>query len=141
MIKIVKFEIKHLELINVQESQKDIKLSEVQISYMRASDFGFTALDDDTVLACAGIIELWPGRGHAWAVLSGNIGNKFIRVHRAVKRSLDLSGYRRIEMDVDSAFSEAVKWAEMLGFYCETPSGMVGYTDDDRLFMKFVRVK
>lgn len=141
-IDIVPFKVEHARQIHLQSKQAEV-VDSLQLGdtvYMEASGYAFTALEGDTVLACAGIIKLWEGRGHAWALLSGDLGSKFLRVHRAVKRAIELSGYRRIEMDVDASHAEALKWATMLGFYNETPNGMRGYVADGRLLYKFVRV-
>lgn len=140
---IVPFNAAHLTAIKLQQAQSHAlsTLGDAESVYLEASDYAFTALDGDVVVACAGIIRLWEGRGHAWALMSGSIGARFVGVHRAVKRAIQISGYRRIEMDVDASHEEAIKWAHMLGFYNETPDGMRGYTADGRLFYKFARVQ
>lgn len=142
-VKIVPFAIEHLQAIQLQPYQRDAldRMSDPERAYMAASDYAFTALDGDEVLGCAGIFRMWEGRGHAWALLSANIGSRFVRVHRAVKRAIEISGYRRVEMVVDTAHAEALRWAEMLGFVCETPEGMRGYYTDGRLYTLFARVR
>lgn len=140
---IVPFSSAHLSAIKLQQAQStalDI-VGDAESVYLEASNYAFTALDGDEVVACAGIIRLWEGRGHAWALMSGSIGARFVCVHRAVKRAIKMSGYRRIEMDVDASHKEAIKWAHMLGFYNETPDGMRGYVADGRLIYKFVRLE
>ena len=140
---IVPFSVEHLAAIKLQSAQSDVlsTLGDAESVYLEASTYAFTALDGDEVVGCAGIMKLWEGRGHAWALLSGNIGARFVGVHRAVKRAIQVSGYRRIEMDVDASHEEAIKWAHMLGFYNETPDGMRGYVADGRLIYKFVRLE
>lgn len=115
-------------------------MTSAETAYMASSEFAFSAVENGAVLACAGIVQLWPGRGHAWSLLGGDLKKHFVAIHRTVSRALVLSDYRRIEMDVDSASPAAIRWAEMLGFYCETPGGMVNYLGD-KLYMKYVRVK
>lgn len=139
---IVPFKVEHLQAIKLQAAQSDAitGLGDAESIYLECSEFAFSALEGDRVIACAGIIKLWEGRGHAWALLSGDIGNRFVAIHRAVKRAIDVSGYRRVEMDVDGDHKEAIKWAHMLGFYNETPDGMKGYVADGRLIYKFVRL-
>lgn len=141
-MKVIPFKAEHLGLIKPQEKQSGIlnQVTPAHGLFIETCEVAFTAVDGDEIIACAGIIPLWPGRGHAWAVMSNNIGNRFIRVHRAVKRAIELSSFRRIEMCVDSEFLEAVEWAHMLGFVDETPNGMPGYTDDGRLYHQFARV-
>lgn len=141
-MRVVPFEIEHLHRLKLQPNQHDalLRMSDMEEAYLAASEFAFTGLDGEEVVACAGIVKMWEGRGHAWALLSGNIGNRFVRVHRAVKRAVEVSGYHRVEMVVDSDFPAAIKWAEKLGFRCETPDGMPGYYNDGRLYKLFARI-
>lgn len=140
---IVPFHPGHLARLNLQPKQGGALkgLSGEQSEMMANCEIAWTAIDGEEVIACAGIMHLWEGRGHAWALLSGNIGRRMVLVHRAVKRAIEMSGYRRIEMDVDGDFPEAKNWARLLGFVDETPNGMPGYSPDGRLYHKFVRVK
>jgi hypothetical protein len=139
---IVPFHPDHLTRLKLQPKQGGALsgLTTDQSEMMAGCDIAWTALDGDEVVACAGIMHLWEGRGHAWALLSGNIGRRMVQMHRAVKRAIELSGYRRIEMDVDAEFAEAKHWARLLGFIDETPHGMPGYSPDGRLYHKFARV-
>lgn len=140
---IVPFQVEHLKRINLQSSQMDafVRLGDAEEAYLNASQYAFTALDGDEVVACAGIVDIWQGRGQAWALMSDSIGVRFVKVHRAVKRALDLYEHRRVEMIVDADFAEGLKWAELLGFKCETPDGMPGYYNDGRLYKLFARVR
>lgn len=137
------FELAHLDNIKLQPHQRDAltRLDDAGRAYLAVADQAFTMLDGDEVIGCAGIAEMWQGRAHAWALLSDNIGHRFVRAHRAVIRFLRVSGYRRIEMVVDSDHPAALRWAEMLGFRCETPDGMPGYYTDGRLYKLFARVE
>ena len=94
------------------------------------SGSAFTALDGDEVLACSGVVEIYEGRGLAWAYISETVGNRMLYVTRKVRDYLDLTTCRRVEMDVDCDFEQAHRWAKMLGFELEatcrkafTPSG------------------
>jgi hypothetical protein len=110
----------HLRVMVIQQKQQGLEhllTSEVCASLENGSSYA--ALDGDEVLACAGIIEVSPGRAVAWAYLSQNVGARMRGVTRAVKRFLDISTYRRIEMDVDCNFPQAHRWAKMLGFEME----------------------
>lgn len=135
------FKLEHLKKIKLQKAQGGILENiEPYAAFVEQSDFGFTAMDGDEVVACAGIIKMWEGRGHAWALMSDSIGHRFVQLHRAVKRGLAMTNFKRIEMVVDADFAEGLKWAHMLGFKCETPEGMPGYATDGRLYKLFARV-
>jgi hypothetical protein len=139
---IVPFHPDHLAALKIQTKQSGALdgLTSDQADMMAGCDIAWSAIDGEEVVACAGIMHMWEGRGHAWALLSGNIGRRMVIVHRAVMRAIKISGYRRIEMDVDGDFQEAKDWARLLGFVDETPNGMPGYSPDGRLYHKFARV-
>ena len=98
------------------------------------------ALVDGVPIAAAGVLELWPGRGHAWALLSVHAGPHLGAITRAIRRQLEALPLRRIEMAVDAQFPEAVRWAYMLGFECETPEPMRNYLPNGGACYLFARV-
>jgi len=76
----------------------------------------FSALEGDEILACSGIVKQWDNRAIAWALISGNAGNQFVRIHKAVKRFLDSTEFNRVEAYVDANFDAGHRWIQMLGF-------------------------
>lgn len=108
--------------------------------YLGESGPAFSAFRDDTVVACGGLIPLWQGRSHAWAVLSDNIRHDFIRIHRAAERLFRMSGVRRIEATVQCDFQKGHDWLLMLGFTCEAKC-MRGYLPDGGDAALYARVQ
>lgn len=101
----------------------------------------FSAIGDDGApIACAGVIEVGPGRAMAWSYLGAVVGREFLLVHRAVNRFLDLAPYRRIEATTDAEFEEGHRWLKLLGFECEAPR-MKAYTIDGRDAALYARVR
>lgn len=143
-MKIVPFCAEHLRKLQVQDAQLR------SVSWMPADQAetiqnlpavkAFTALDGEEVLACAGVLELWEGRATAWAFLSKNVGRRFATIHRAVKRYLDMTDYRRIEAEVEFEFKEGHRWMALLGFKRETER-MVAYFPDGSDASMYVKVK
>jgi len=79
----------------------------------------FTAMVDDQPIACAGVILLWPGVGHAWVVV-GDIKGYGLWITRTVKhmlrdiiRGCDL---HRVEAIVLADAKEHHKWVKLFGF-------------------------
>jgi hypothetical protein len=104
----------------VQQRQQGLEhLLTDDVYSLLASSHAYTALDGDEILACAGVIEVAPGRAAAWAYISQDVGRRMRGVTRAVKGFLQMSQFRRIEMDVDCEFPQAHRWARMLGFEME----------------------
>lgn len=129
---IVTFHRGHLKNMVIQQRQRGMeKLLTDDICDVLESAESFSAFDGDEVLACAGVIEVAPGRAQAWAYVSDNVGNRMVGVTKAVRRFLSLKKYRRVEMDVDCDFQQAHRWAIVLGFEMECPRRK-SFTPDGR---------
>ena len=84
----------------------------------------FTARLDGQILACAGLMVLWPGVASAWALISplGAKGHG-LALHWGVKRELEalirLRCLWRVEADVEASNRLAIRWIRLLGFHEE----------------------
>ena len=77
----------------------------------------------------------------AWAYISNAAAKeRFLSVHRAVSRFLDMCYLQRIEMTVDCEFEEGHRWARMLGFNMEAER-MVAYRPDGGDCSLYARVR
>lgn len=78
----------------------------------------YTGLADDEVIVCAGIVQLWPGHGEAWAIFNGEAERHKIFIHRNVKRMLErlMCHFDRVETAVRADFREGMNWVRHLGF-------------------------
>ena len=99
------------------------------------SGSAYAFVDNGEAWACAGVCELEPHRGSAWAWIRDDIGVqkvRFLQFHRAVIAVLDDCGYQRVELVTYDGHREAERWAEMLGFRWEGcmskyfPNGTMG---------------
>lgn len=80
----------------------------------------YTGMVDGEVIACAGVVQQWPGRHTCWALLGPSAPQHIRWITREVRKVLDaVSG--RIELTVRCDFPAGQKWAELLGFHIETP--------------------
>lgn len=84
---------------------------------------GITLMDDDQVVACGGVVLLWPGVGEAWMRTSPLIERYPLAVLRGTRNFLNAAfrvlGLRRLQCTVRDGYTPAVKWAERLGFSSE----------------------
>lgn len=144
MIQIVAFKAAHLQWLELQAAQAylsaDLAKPEHGILVERAGQ-GFTAMDGDTVIACAGVAEVWNGRAVAWAFISKDAGRHMMSIHRAVAGFLSASRFRRIEAWVDEGFEPGMRWMALLGFTQETALPMQGFRPDGGACFLFSRVK
>lgn len=91
----------------------------------------FAYLEGGVVKAVFGMETFWSGRGIVWALI-GNVSN-WVKFHKSVKKLLESLACKldiiRLEMTTEVGFDESERWAEMLGFRCEslmTSFGMDG---------------
>jgi len=80
----------------------------------------WTAFDGDRILGCAGLLPIWPGLSHCWALLADDIGAGMIGVTRCAHRMLRMHT-GRIEAYVEAEFEAGHRWARILGFERDTP--------------------
>lgn len=88
------------------------------------NDRSFTVLVEGSPIACGGIVKVDANKWTAWALMGKETSSYMIGITRAVKSFFSENNKPRIEIHVQDKFKEAHKWAELLGFKCETPNGM-----------------
>lgn len=144
-IEIVKYQPSHLRALMLQEAQAFMQPLLADPGYadmLYTAGPAYTAIDGDQVLASAGVMVIWEGRGIAWALLSQSVGPRaFIRVHRAVCRFFDLCALRRIETTVSPGFVQGHRWMASLGFVRETPGVMKAWTPDGQDMVLYARIQ
>lgn len=105
----------------------------------------FTAMRrDGTVLACAGSISYWPGRGAVWAMISMLVSRaEFLAIHRRLLEHLRLlrerDGMRRIEATCLAGWGNGRRWLDLLGFGFE--GVMRAYAPDGQDHALYARVR
>lgn len=140
---IIPFEPEHLELIELQESQKLFKerFKNEYASHLIDSGPCYSAIEDGIVYACAGVSIQWDNRAIVWSLLSKDVGRHFTRIHKAAFRLMDMVSIRRIEAHVDPDFPEAHRWIKMLGFEFEgRMKAFSPYGDDMDLYARIKNV-
>lgn len=131
------FRPEHLRRIEVQEAQRRDFMLQPDPTYGEA----WTAFDGERGICSAGLLQLWPGRAYAWAVLSLHAGPYLLEITRIARFILAASTYERIEMYVDEDFEQGRRWAGMLGFRCETPEPMRKYLPSGASAYLYARVR
>jgi RimJ/RimL family protein N-acetyltransferase len=112
------FHVEHLKALKLQPSQRQLgpSLNEEVYEFLSTLDAYTAFAPDGEPLACAGLMDIWPGRAMVWSFISENAGRHMVGVTRAVRQFLDLKAPRRIEAYVDADFPAGHRWIEMLGF-------------------------
>lgn len=127
-----------LRAIDPQPMQKS--LDGDSVAALGVTGDSYCVLLDGKPIAAGGLVELWKGRAHAWALLGKEAKDHLLPITRAIRKHLARVPYKRVEMAVDAGFPQAIHWAFMLGFECETPEPMRAYSPEGRACYLFARV-
>lgn len=133
----------HVRALTPQAEQAFESLEE-RIEYAMdyaAAGPAFAALWQENVLCVGGTVQVWPGRGIAWSLVSANAGPHMVALTRLVRCVLDAPNFKRLEMCVDAEHDAAGRWARLLGFELETPKPMRAFTPAGRAAYLYGRVK
>jgi hypothetical protein len=140
-MRVVDFQPQHLTEIKVQGAQTFELYDPVSGPSLQKAGPCFTVLDGETVIACMGLIDVWPNGTHTryivWALISECGPVNFLKITRRARNWLAAqSGPVRVEATVAANFKQGHRWVDLLGFKCETPDGMEGYSPyGDRFFL------
>jgi hypothetical protein len=138
---VVPYEPRHLDEMTMQPSQRYARDFVTPEAAAAVAGFpAYTALADDQVIGCGGVVPYWHGRAEAWSFISDKAGPHFVAITRAVRKFLDAQPQDRIETAVDIDFVEGHRWARMLGFRLET-GRMEKYRPDGGTCSKYVRIR
>jgi len=140
---VVEFKGDHILNMDLQNGQAYLSdwLTPAQAHLLERDGWGYTGVVNGIPIASAGVLPMWQGRGMAWAYISNAAAKeRFLSVHRAVSRFLDMCYLQRIEMTVDCEFEEGHRWARMLGFNMEAER-MVAYRPDGGDCSLYARVR
>lgn len=128
-MKVEPLTVAHLEAVALQPAQAMWRNNLTRDDYLALTTAGqgWAGIHDGRVLACVGVLERGPNVGDGWGLIAGDLGRLMPTLTRAVRRGLEATPYRRIEIRVASNFPQARRWATMLGFcfegvcraYCE----------------------
>jgi hypothetical protein len=83
----------------------------------------FSGFADGEIIACAGVVILWPGTGEAWCLVSPRVRAYPLFFHRATILHLGLIVQEkhlcRIQANVQKDFPMGHRWIVSLGFESE----------------------
>jgi RimJ/RimL family protein N-acetyltransferase len=137
------FEPQHLTDLKLQSAQVASEGNFDNPAYaasLKSSGPAYTAFFDGKVVAVAGMVNIWNGRGLAWALFTPMALDHFTEIYKAIKRFLEISDVRRIECFVDCEFERAHRMARKLGFVMECER-MESFTPDGRACSLYARIR
>lgn len=103
----------------------------------------WTGTADGEIIACGGVIPVWPGLAEVWIAVSPLAKEHVSFLFRQSKRFLDLItdhySLRRLQTNVQADLPEAVRFVEHLGFVREAT--LSDYGPNGETFYSYKRVK
>lgn len=108
----------HLALIRPQEHDKKVIAAFMTPASKTLIDssFAISAWVGFRCIGAAGIVRCHGDTALAWAVLGADAGPYLLQLTRKVRKAIDISPYKRVEMRVIYTFEEGHRWARLLGF-------------------------
>jgi hypothetical protein len=143
-VKVTPFQLWHLEKLSqrdIYEADKTIEDRLITAKNSPNCEVESVYMGDE-VLAVIGLSLIWPGVAEVWAITSESISKAPISFHKAVKETLDHYMFtlrlHRVHMNVPAHFKIGQRWAESLGFHCESKLAKFGPDQSD--FFQYARV-
>lgn len=113
MIKVVPFEQKHLELIDLKENYAQGECPKTVCTT------AFTLMHGDDIIAIIGAFPFIPGVIHFWAMISKKVRKCPVAFHKECLSILDwyekIEKPRRIQWECRTDYEMGWRWAEALG--------------------------
>lgn len=135
MIKAVNFKEEHLDQMLNRRGSTSLESLKENIRSMGDRAVVKTLVLDDKILGVLGFNLVHTGVIECWSILSDLIKDHYVSFHKSVLALLhyveDKMKPHRVQVMVDSNFETGKKWAESLGFVCETILKMYGPLKQD----------
>jgi RimJ/RimL family protein N-acetyltransferase len=118
---VIAFEPAHIAQLMNYGGQEDLVgyFTERDVNDLAERGPAWSGIVDGQVVACAGLIECHKFRATGWGLFAKTTPQAFMAIHRASRRRILDSGYRRIEAYVDPRSQPAMRWVKALGFKLE----------------------
>lgn len=124
-MQVIRFKPAHLARVVPQPAQGSVagRLGREIADSLALEGLAFSATLNGRIIGCAGIVPLWPGVGHAWAVLSDAVLAYPVALTRTADREMTRIecrlGLRRVQATVAEDHVAGRRWLAWLGFEVE----------------------
>jgi hypothetical protein len=138
-MKIIPYEPQHLLMIKPQPSQESLERTPERAAQLAQYE-SFTGVVGDRVVAIGGLVELNPIRAYLYLIVTDEIQHQWTQLYRVARRLIDLALNDYIRLETLSAFPEADRWLELIGFQFEGVMRRAGPDGCDAKMYSIVRV-
>lgn len=105
----------------------------------------FTMTYQGNIVACAGVVPLWPGVAQGWCIGSIYVHElrwTFVKLVKSGMATLENEfNLHRLQATVMADNMRSQRWLKRLGFKNETPEGMAGYGPHGETFYLYARTR
>ena len=114
---------------------------EENVQALAQQKYAYTIVNGQgVIIACAGVIEWWPGRGEGWMVLNeDHTQGELVGLARIMRRFFKDCPFKRIEAVVAADFHPAQNWVRFLGFESEGRLRRYTIEGDDAIMFSKIR--
>ncbi|MCS3423443.1 hypothetical protein M2403_002044 [Rahnella sp. BIGb0603] len=137
-MKIIPYEPRHLLEIEPQKSQESLERTQERAEQL-ATYQSFTGVIDGRVVAIGGLVELNPIRAYLYLIVTGDIPHQWTQLYRSARRLINAGLTDYIRLETLSAFPEADRWLELIGFKYEGTMRRAGPDGCDAKMYSIVR--
>lgn len=142
MIKVEKFQMKHLQAFECEDIIADFEYSMIKNSMDPNKDI-VALIKGEDVIAIAGINHLRTGVCEAWVIRSSLINTCkftfFKTINNLINFVIDSMGVHRFEIAILDSWEKGHKWARTLGFKFESVAEAYDFHKQDHAI--YVRLK
>lgn len=120
MFEYVPYKREHITMLLDQKMNEDTRqfFTPEALTALETQECG-TAMVNGVPYWCGGIAKCWEGRGMIWSVFNEESKKNFLPLFRGLKKVLEKSPYRRLEVAIPFHFQQGKRRAELLGFRLE----------------------
>lgn len=137
-MKIIPYEPQHLLMIKPQRNQESLEMT-IERAEQLAMFPCFTGILDGEVIAIGGLFELNPIRAYLYLIVTENIQHQWIHIYRAARKLINAALKDYVRLETLTAFPEAERWVEMIGFQFEGVMRRAGPDGCDAKMYSIVR--
>lgn len=126
MIEIVPFHVEHLDLLEIQDAQRDIvHRLQRNVPYYLSGE-AYTVMKDGKPKICGGGIPTTRG-WYLWAILSKDAkGSPMVAATKALFRAFSVYRDKTFTAAAEVGFEQGCRWLDMLGFKKEQRADVGG---------------
>lgn len=142
VLEFVPFKFEHLKYIkpHAVQSEEWALLLAGDASEVLATGPALSMWQSGVCLGAAGLVVHWPGRAEAWAMFADKIGFRpMLEAVRCMRRVIDTSGFRRVDMTVRNGNIHGHVLASAVGFDFEAKLEAYHPSGDDVFLYKKVK--